>query len=74
MAERQKHEPPEATAGDHAHTLAGVDSIPVVGAASEMFRKLIVPPLEKRRQEWMKVVAEVLRKLGERPGRVRDDG
>lgn len=66
MKDDEKYVPPEATAGDHAHTLvrAGIASIPVVGsAATELFQKLITPPLEKRRQQWMESVAEGLRQL-----------
>ncbi len=66
MKDDKKYGPPEATAGDHAYALAraGLGSIPVVGAsASELFQKLITPPLEKRRQQWMESIAEGLRKL-----------
>lgn len=66
MKDDEKYGPPEATAGDHAHTLvrASIGSIPVVGsAATELFQKLITPPLERRRQQWMESVAKGLRQL-----------
>ena len=68
MKDDDKCDPPEASLRDHAHTLAraGVGSIPLAGAAAtELFKKLIAPPLEKRRQEWMESVAEGLRQLEE---------
>lgn len=66
MKDDEKYSLPEATAGDHLHTLAraGIGSIPIVGAAAtELFRKLMAPPLEKRSQQWMESVAEGLRQL-----------
>lgn len=76
MANKAKYDPPDATTGDHVHTLAraGVGSLPVIGAAAtELFQKLIVPPLEKRRQEWMEAIAHGLRKLEEKQKCVIDD-
>ena len=49
--------------GDVAHALAkaGLSAIPVVGGpAVELFQLLVQPPLERRRQEWMKEVGERL--------------
>jgi hypothetical protein len=76
MKDDDKYSPPEASLGDHAHTLAraGVGSIPLAGAAAtELFQKLIAPPLEKRRQEWMKSVAVGLRQLEEQQRLTLDD-
>lgn len=76
MKDDDKYSPPEASLGDHAHTLAraGVGSIPLAGAAAtELFQKLIAPPLEKRRQEWMESVAEGLRQLEEKQRLSLDD-
>ncbi|QDV56248.1 hypothetical protein [Rosistilla oblonga] len=76
MKDDDKYSPPEASLGDHAHTLAraGVGSIPLAGAAAtELFQKLIAPPLEKRRQEWMESVAEGLRQLEEQQRLSLDD-
>lgn len=72
MKDVEKYEPPKATAGDHLHVLARavlgsistIGSIPDIGsAATELFQKLITPPLEKRRQQWMESVASGLRQL-----------
>lgn len=76
MADEQKYKPPQPSAGDHVHTLtrAGVGSVPVIGAAAtELFQKVIIPPLEKRRQEWMEIVAQGLRELEEKQKCVIDD-
>lgn len=54
------------TKGDLAHTLAkaGLASIPVVGgAASGLFSAIIIPPLSKRRDEWIAQIVEGLNKL-----------
>jgi len=51
---------PEKSAGDVAHTLAraAISAIPVIGGPSaELLSFVIAPPLEGRRQEWMKSVA-----------------
>lgn len=76
MTDKAKYDPPDSTTGDHVHTLAraGVGSLPVIGAAAtELFQKLIVPPLEKRRQEWMEFVALGLRELEQKQKCVIDD-
>ncbi|MEI7685086.1 MAG: alpha/beta hydrolase [Planctomycetota bacterium] len=76
MTQKAKYDPPQSSTGDNVHTLvrAGVGSLPVIGAAAtELFQKLIVPPLEKRRQEWMEAVAQGLRDLEERQKCVIDD-
>jgi hypothetical protein len=60
---------PKAKAGDVAHTLtkAGLSAIPVVGGpAAELFSAIIVPPLAKRRDEWIESVVEGLKALEER--------
>lgn len=59
-------EAPKPTAGDTAHALtkAGLSLIPVVGgAAAELFQQLVQPPLDRRRNEWMKQVGKKLRSL-----------
>ncbi len=76
MADEQKYEPPQNSIGDHVHVLAraGVGSLPVIGAAAtELFQKVIVPPLEKRRQEWMEAVAHGLLELEKKQKCVIDD-
>lgn len=59
-------ETPKPTAADIAHTLtkAGLSMIPVVGGpAVELFQALIQPPLDRRRNDWMKQVGEMLQSL-----------
>jgi hypothetical protein len=76
MADEKKYDPPQPTDGDHVHTLgrAGIGSIPVIGsAATELFQKVIAPPLEKRRQAWMEEIAQGLRELEEKQKCVIDD-
>lgn len=60
---------PKATRGDTAHTLAkaGLSSIPVVGGpAAELFSAIIIPPLTKRRDEWVESIAKGLKELEEK--------
>ena len=59
-------EPPKASKGDLAHTIAkaGLAAIPVLGGpAAELFQLVIQPPLERRRAEWMAAVGERLQEL-----------
>lgn len=61
--------PSKKTGGDHLHLAAkaAVSMIPLLGGpAAEVFAALIQPPLEKRRDEWMHSVSEVLKELSER--------
>lgn len=56
------------TSGDFTHSLvkAGLSAVPVIGgAAAELFQNVVIPPLEKRRLEWMRQVGEKLEKLEE---------
>ena len=72
MAKDEKHAPPKAGKSDTAHAVAkaGLSAIPLVGGpAAELFNMIVVPPLERRRVEWMEEVAEALRSL-EGQGRV----
>lgn len=55
--------PPKATEVDDAHAVARavLGAIPTAGtAALEAFNALIVPPLEKRRDEWRQQIADAL--------------
>jgi hypothetical protein len=59
-------EVPKPTKGDVAHTIAkaGLSSIPIVGgAAAETFAAIIVPPLTRRKDEWVKSIADGLKEL-----------
>ena len=54
------------TKGDVAHTIvkAGLSLIPCVGgAATEIFSVIILPPISKRRDEWLSSIAEGLKRL-----------
>ena len=69
MAKRDKYSLPKSTKKDLAHTIAraGFGSIPVVGsAAAELYNSIIIPPLTKRKDEWMKSISEGLLALEEK--------
>lgn len=62
---------PEFSDGAYALTKLGLSIVPGAGLAAELFG-LIAPPLERRRDEWMKLVIEALRRLEEeQPERFR---
>jgi len=72
--------PPKPCTGDATHAVvrAGLGSIPLVGAAAtELFNWLFKPPMERRRDEWMREVGECLMTLEGKHGvdltRLRDD-
>jgi hypothetical protein len=59
-------EVPKPTKADAVHTIvkAGLGAIPYVGsAAAETFAAIIVPPLTRRRDEWIKSIADGLNEL-----------
>jgi hypothetical protein len=61
MATDIKTNPPSSTVGDAAHMMAraGLSAIPMIGGAGvELFSYLIVPPLTKRRDEWVQSIAD----------------
>lgn len=61
--------PSKKTGGDHLHLAAkaAVSMIPLLGGpAAEVFAALIQPPIEKRRDEWMHSVSDILSELSER--------
>jgi hypothetical protein len=63
---RMATEKPKPSKGDVAHTIvrAGLSAVPVVGGpAAELFSAIIVPPLTKRRDEWVESIANELREL-----------
>jgi hypothetical protein len=60
--------PPKQSIGDVGHTAAKavLSMIPVVGGpAAELFSALIMPPLVKRRDEWIQSIAQGLQELQE---------
>lgn len=64
----RKVEIPVETAGDAAHSSAKalLNIIPIVGGTlTEIFNLLVMPPIEKRRNEWMVTVVKSLQILEE---------
>jgi hypothetical protein len=59
----------QASKGDYAYALAkaGVSQLPIVGAPiAEILPLIIAPPLEERRNEWLKSLGERLKTLEEK--------
>ena len=66
MINDKKAEPTTSSGGDIAHTFVrvGLSAIPFVGGpAVELFSALITPPLAKRRDNWIRSIAEGLEDL-----------
>lgn len=68
MSDGQKHvpPPPSASMDDAAHAVAKgvIGAVPVAGAGlAEMFALIVAPPLEKRRDQWLKAVARAVNEL-----------
>jgi hypothetical protein len=62
----EKLQTPERSRGDAGHALAKavLSVVPVVGGpAAELFQFVVQPPLEKRREAWMRDVGEKLHEL-----------
>ena len=60
---------PKAGAGNIAHIVAkaGLSTIPIIGgSAAEIFSAIIVPPLSKRRDEWVESIANGLKAIEEK--------
>ena len=65
---------PENSGGDIVHTLvrAGLSLAPIVGGpAVELLGLVIVPPIEKRRDEWIEEIARCLLELERKVGGLR---
>lgn len=68
MPNNEKQDIPQETIMDAGYAIfrAGFGAIPFLGAAAiEVFNWLLAPPIQKRRDEWMRVVAERLQELEE---------
>ena len=66
MTKKNKKIRPKAGVKDVAHTIAkaSISAIPVFGGpAAEIFSAIIVPPLSKRRDEWIESIVEGLKGL-----------
>lgn len=59
MADINKYDPPKSSTNDTAHSLATA-ILSWVPGATELFEYFVKPPLEKRREDWMKMVSEAL--------------
>jgi hypothetical protein len=62
-------EPPKRLKGDWKHALvrAGIAAVPWVGSpAVEMLSQVLIPPIEERRDEWLKGLAEAILRLEEK--------
>jgi hypothetical protein len=69
MTNTRNTNPPKQSSGDIAHIVvkAGLAAIPLVGgSAAEIFSAVVVPPLTRRRDEWIQSLAEGLQELQER--------
>ena len=60
-------EVPEASSGDvmHVAVTAALSAIPFVGLG-ELFKFIVAPSLDKRREQWMKLMAEAVQELQNR--------
>jgi hypothetical protein len=59
-----KYSPPRQTTADTGHAIARATAqlVPVVGSAAvELLNHVVMPPLERRRDDWMATVAAALR-------------
>jgi hypothetical protein len=68
-------QPPEATPSDIVHKVVKgtLSMIPIVGGtAAELFAAIVIPPLERRRAEWMRAVGKDLQRL-EAEGKINVD-
>ena len=60
---------PKPTAGDVAHTItkAGISAIPIIGGpTAEFFAVVFEPPIVRRKDEWLRSLAERLKLLEEK--------
>ena len=71
-----KYLPPEQDKGDAAYAAgrALLSAIPVAGgAAVELFQFIITPPLEKRRNDWMREIGQAVQNLERNKGIAIED-
>lgn len=62
MTKKDKFSPPEHSTGDTAFLVGKAILSPILGA-TELLERFISPPLQRRTEKWMEVVAEALRVL-----------
>ena len=60
---------PQADSADAAHLVAStmIGLIPLIGGA-DLFKFIVSPSLEKRKERWMQLVADAIRELQAQPG------
>src|SRR3972149_729310 len=66
-----KYPPPEQDKGDAAYAAgrALLSAIPAIGgAAVELFQFIVMPPIEKRRNAWMKEISQAVQTLEQNKG------
>jgi hypothetical protein len=69
MVESEKYEPPKRGAGDIGYAIARAGLSVFAGApAAELLQLLFSPPLERRRDAWMKEVGQALQELEKNRG------
>jgi len=67
MTKRQDIPKPKSGEALHTFAKAGLSAIPIVGGpAAELFAYVVVPPLTKRRDEWLQSIADGLKALEEK--------
>jgi hypothetical protein len=62
----EKYQKPESSKGDVVHAIAraGFSAVPVAGGAlTELLNAVIMPPLMKRKDEWIELIAQGLKTL-----------
>ncbi len=64
---KEKFSPPKPSTGDTAYLVVKAILSPIAGAP-ELFERFFSSPLQKRKEEWMKVVAGALRNLEQSRG------
>lgn len=71
MTSPEKYDPPKESVEDYGHAVmrASLGAIPFGGtAAIEIFNRVIIPPIEKRRDEWRQMVGEKLNQMEAKGG------
>lgn len=69
MSDSKIKNKPKAEAEDAVHTIvkAGLSAIPLLGGpAAEIFSAIIIPPLSKRRDEWIESIVKSLKAIEEK--------
>lgn len=76
MVDKEDLSPPNTNKKDVGYQVvkAGLGAIPFAGSAAiELFSRIITPPLEKRREKWMRMIGEELEKIIEKQDHILED-